>query len=183
MLQLNFSPFPTITTNRLVLREGVLADAPEVFLLRSDAEVLRYINKEPIKTLEEAEAFIRMVSDAVNSNEYISWAISLREQPQVMIGSIALWRVIKDHYRAEIGYALHPAHHRKGLMDEALKAVIDYGFNVMNLHSIEANINPENEGSRKLLEKHGFVQEGYFRENFHFRGQFMDTATFSLLRK
>jgi len=183
MLQLNFSPFPLITTNRLVLREAVQADAPEIFFLRSDADVLQYINKEPMKTMEEAEAYIRMISDAVGNNEYISWAMSLLEQPQVMIGSIALWRVMKEHYRAEIGYVLHPSYHRKGLMDEALKSVIDYGFNVMNLHSIEANINPQNEGSRKLLEKHGFVQEGYFRENFCFRGQFMDSATFSLIRK
>lgn len=72
----------------------------------------------------------------------------------------------KAHYRAEIGYALQPAHHGKGLMQEALTAVLDYGFHTLQLHSVEANVNPANAASIKILERNGFVQEGYFREAY-----------------
>jgi ribosomal-protein-alanine N-acetyltransferase len=87
--------------------------------------------------------------------------------------------MIPAHYRAEIGYVLHPQHQGKGLMTEAMKAVIHYAFEVMQLHSIEANINPLNIASKQVLLKNGFVQEAYFRENFYFNGVFLDSMIFS----
>ena len=89
----------------------------------------------------------------------------------------------KEHYRAEIGYLLHPDYQQKGIMDEALKAVIKYGFETMQLHSIEANVNPANAASMKLLEKNGFVKEAYFKENYFYNGQFLDSVIYSLLNK
>ncbi|HEY9362570.1 MAG TPA: GNAT family protein, partial [Chitinophagaceae bacterium] len=79
------------------------------------------------------------------------------------------------------GYSLLPDHQRKGIMQEALKAVLDFGFNVLQLHSLEANASPENEASLKLLEKNNFIREGYFKENYFFEGRFSDTVTYSLL--
>ncbi len=87
----------------------------------------------------------------------------------------------KENYRAEFVYALHPDHWGKGIMNEVAEAVIDYGFKVLKLHSIEANINPENIASQKLLEKHKFVKEAYFKENFFWEGKFLDSAIYSLL--
>ena len=86
------------------------------------------------------------------------------------------------NYRAEIGYRLHPAQHGKGIMNEALKAVLDYGFNVMNLHSVEANTNPGNKESISLLERNGFIREGYFKENYFYDGKFLDSAVYSLVK-
>ena len=178
-----FSPFPELTTQRLLLRKMLNTDAPELLFLRSDETVMQYIDREKTKTLEEAEEFVQKINTSVDANETIMWAISLLNAPGTMIGTICFWNILKQHYRAEVGYMLHPAHWNKGIMKEALLAVNEYGFNTMKLHSIEARINPDNVVSALLLEKTGFTREAYFKEDFYFRGKFIDTAVYSLLKK
>lgn len=180
MLEVNFTPFPTLTTDRLILREAKMEDAPEVFFLRSDADVIKYIDRSPAQSLEEAKHFIQMVKDSQANNTGISWNITLKGDDK-MIGNIALWRIDKENFRAELGYVLHPSQQGKGIMNEALLAVADYGFNNMRLHSIEANINPGNMASQRLLERNGFVREAYFKENYFYDGRFIDSAIYSLL--
>ena len=183
MLELNFSPFPEIKTERLLLRRITDADAPELLFLRSDETVMKYIDREKPKSLEEALAFIQIVNANIDKNESVMWAIALQDKPDTLIGNIGFWRIINKHYRSEIGYMLHPSFWGKGIMKEALLAAIDFGFNHMKLHSIEAHINPDNTASGKLLEKTGFVREAYFKEDFFFRGKFIDSAIYSLLNK
>ena len=183
MLELNFSPFPEIKTQRLLLRKMTEADAPELLFLRSDDVVMQYIDREKTKSLEEATAFINTINTAIDNNESILWSIALHDKPETMIGNICFWRIDKQHYRSEIGYMLHPDYWKKGLMKEALLAAIDFGFNEMKLHSIEGRINPDNAVSGILLEKTGFIREAYFKEDFYFRGKFIDTAVYSLLAK
>ena len=183
MLQLVFSPFPEIRTERLLLRKMVKADGPEMFFLRSDDRVMQYIGREKTVSLEEAEAFIDRINASVEANETIMWAIAMANDPGTLIGTICYWRMQLEHYRAEVGYVLHPAFWSRGIMQEVLQAVIRYGFEEMNLHSIEAHINPENTASGKVLEKTGFVREAYFKENYFFRGKFHDTAIYSLVAK
>lgn len=183
MLELNFSPFPEIKTERLFLRKMTETDAPELLFLRSDETVMQYIDREKTKSLEEAIAFIQKIDTGIVNNENILWAITLADKPETMIGNICFWRIINGHYRSEIGYMLHPGFWGKGIMKEALLAAISYGFNEMKLHSIEAHINPENIASAKLLETTGFIREAYFKEDFYFRGKFIDTAVYSLLAK
>ena len=183
MLELNFSPFPEIKTKRLLLRKMTKADATELLFLRSDENVMQYIGREKIKTVEEAEGYIQKINTAVDANESIMWAIALPDGPGTMIGTICFWNILKEHYRAEVGYMLHPGFWNKGLMKEALLAAIDYGFNQIKLHSIEGHINPANAVSGILLEKCGFIKEAYFKENFYFKGNFFDSAVYSLLAK
>lgn len=180
MLEVNFSPFPVLTTDRLVLRKTVMTDAEEIFFLRSDQEVLKYIDRAPAVSLDEAYAFIQLITDNIDNNVGISWAITQKGDDK-LIGSIAIWRLDKENYRGEIGYVLHPAWQGKGIMQESIKAVTDYGFREMKLHSIEANINPGNMSSQRVLERTGFVREAYFRENYYYQGQFIDSAIYSLL--
>jgi ribosomal-protein-alanine N-acetyltransferase len=181
MLELNFSPFPEIKTKRLLLRRMTNADAPELLFLRSDDRVMHFIGREKTKTLEEAETFIEKINASVDANEAIMWGIALQDDPGTMIGTICYWNILKDHYRAEVGYMLHPGHWNKGIMKEAVQAVIDYGFTQMQLHSIEGHINPVNIVSGIVLEKCGFTRDAYFKENFYFRGKFFDSAVYSLL--
>jgi ribosomal-protein-alanine N-acetyltransferase len=108
------------------------------------------------------------------------WAITLNDENKV-IGTICYWDLLKDHFRSQIGYELHPDYHRRGIMQEALTRVLDYGFNNMQLHSIEAHVAPDNEPSIKLLEKNRFVREAYFRENYFYNGKFLDTVVYSLV--
>lgn len=181
MLAMNFDPFPTINTERLVLRELEATDVNEIFFLRSDMDILKYLDKEPAQSVDEAKKFIESIKENTTKNNSILWGIALTESPAI-IGSICFWRIIKEHYRAEIGYVLHPAFQGKGIMDEAIKAALQYGFEVMQLHSVEANINPANIASMKLLEKNGFVREAYFKENYYYNGKFIDSAIYSLIK-
>ena len=180
MLNLNFNPFPTLTTERLHLREVVIDDKEEIFFLRSDAEVLKYLDKDPSPSIDEAVEHIQKIANLIKTNESILWGITLKDNPKV-IGTICYWRMMKEHFRAELGYALHPNYHGKGIMQEAMKAVLDYGFKEMKLHSIEAKVNVENEASIKILERNNFMREGYFKEDFYFNGKFLDTGVYSLL--
>lgn len=181
MLQPQFTPFPEIKTARLLLRRMVAADAPALLFLRSNDEVMKYIDREKTKSVEEAAAFIEKINTAADNNESILWGIALNEAPAEMIGTICFWNIQKEHYRAEIGYLLHPQHWNKGLMKEAVLAVVDYGFNQLKLHSIEGRINAGNAVSGIVLERAGFTREAYFREDYCFRGTFIDSAVYSIL--
>jgi ribosomal-protein-alanine N-acetyltransferase len=182
MLALNFTPFPELKTGRLLLRKLQGSDANEMFFLRSNENVLRYIGREPTKTIAEAEEFINKINKAVDENESILWGIAFLNEPSTIIGTICIWNFQKEHYRGEIGFILHPGHWRKGIMKEAIHAVVDYGFTVLRLHSIEALLNPENIASSAVLESTGFIKEGHLKENFYFKGKFGDTAIYSRLK-
>ncbi len=180
MLSVNFVPFPVLKTDRLILRKTEMTDAQAMFVQRSDPRLMQYVDRKPCESEEEAAAFIRMITDNLDNNNGISWAITTHDSDE-MIGSIAIWRIVKEHYRGELGYVLLPDYQGKGLMHEALNAVIAYGFTDMGLHSLEANINPDNAASQKLLERHGFIREAYFKENYYYNGKFLDSAIYSLI--
>jgi ribosomal-protein-alanine N-acetyltransferase len=182
MLTLNFTPFPELKTERLLLRKLEVTDAKEMFFLRSNENVLRYIGREPAKTIAEAEEFINKINKAADKNESILWGIVFLNEPSIVIGTICLWNFKEEHYRGEIGYLLHPDHWRKGIMKEAINAVVDYGFTVLGLHSIEALLDPENIGSSSVLESTGFIKEGHLKESFYFNGVFKDEAIYSRLK-
>jgi len=183
MLEVDFSPFPILGTERLLLRRMVKTDLPEILRLRGDDRVMQYIDRKKASSLEDAEEWFNIVEDAINNNNGITWAITLKQDPSFMIGSIGLWRFIKEHFRAEVGYMLKTDFWRQGIMKEALKKVIEYGFDELRLHSIEAQINSGNTASANILLNSGFVQEAHFKENYFFQGVFKDTIVFSILEK
>jgi len=181
MLAINFSPFPTITTERLLLRRLSLDDTERMHFLRTDENVLRFVNRDPDADMQATKEKIEWLLRLTEENEAISWAITLKDEPGKMIGNIGYWNIQKENFRAETGYVLHPDHWKKGIMKEALNAILPYAFNTMKLHSIEANINPENIASAAVLESCGFVKEAYHRENFYHKGIFYDTVIYSRL--
>ncbi len=183
MLSVNFSPFPVIETARLKLRCITAGDAPQLFSLRSDQNIMQFLDREPFQAVEEAALFIQeKVIDSIEKNEGILWVIDLKEEPGKLIGTTGFWRFDKAHYRTEIGYMLHSDYWQKGIMKEAVKATIQWLFEETDTHSIEANINPENDPSAALLKSVGFVQEAYFTENYYFNGIFKDSIIYSLVK-
>jgi ribosomal-protein-alanine N-acetyltransferase len=180
MLSLDFSPFPELETARLYLKQMTPGDAPALFELRSNPRVMQYIDRPLATKVDDASALIQLVIGMLEKNDAITWGIFSKEEPALK-GTIGFWRIQKEHYRAEIGYLLHPQLQGRGLMQEAITAVLHYGFSTMKLHSVEANIKPGNIASEKLLLRNGFVQEGYFRENYFYNGVFGDSQVFSLL--
>jgi ribosomal-protein-alanine N-acetyltransferase len=182
MLELNFSPFPNLQTERLFLRQVQLTDVNEVFRMRSNPETMKYIPRPIAKTKTDATKVIRMINRAIAKNEGINWAITYREQPE-LIGIIGYHRISKEGHRGEVGYMLDPAHHRKGIMQEALKAVLDYGIHELKFHTIEGVIDPGNEASEKLLQRNGFEKEAHFRENLFWDGKWLDAVHYTLFNK
>lgn len=182
MLNINFTPFPILETERLLLRRLVKEDVNEIFALRSDKETMKYIPRPLVKTEEEAIAHFEMIDEKIENNEGINWAITLKKDPK-LIGLIGHYRIKPEHFRAEIGYMLLPEYHGKGVIIEAIKETVKYGFEIMKLHSIEAVIDPENLASEKVLQKSGFVKEAHLKENEYFEGRFLDSVIYSILNK
>ena len=180
MLEINFQPFPNLFLQHYTLRQVTAEDAIEIFAMRSQPEVMKYLDRAPATSIDDAIKLINTYTDLLAKNEAINWAICLKDNP-CLIGNICLWQIQKDNHRAEVGYMLHPSYFRKGIMKAVIPAIIDYGFNTLHLHSIEANVNPANTASIKLLELFGFVREAYFRENYYYNGNFLDSAIYSLL--
>ncbi|SCX89801.1 GNAT family N-acetyltransferase [Flavobacterium caeni] len=180
MLVINFLPFQELETERLLLRRVMETDVQQVFDLRSDPETMQYIPRPLVTNLDQAMEHIKMINDKIDTGEGINWAITLKGNP-TLLGIIGHYRIQPQNYRAEIGYMLHPAHHGKGIVSEAIRAVVAYGFNHMKLHSIEAILDPGNTASAKVLEKNGFVKEAHLRENEFFDGRFLDTVIYAIL--
>ena len=182
MLSTTFSPFPILQSNRLVLRQITEQDVNEVFAMRSNAETMKYIPRPLARTLDDALELIRMISDKINSNTAINWAISTHNCSE-LIGIIGHFEINKANYRSEIGYILHPKFHNQGIISEALDLILKYGFKVLQLHSVESIIDPNNLASEKVLQKNGFVKEAHLIENGFFDGKFIDAVIYSLLKR
>lgn len=182
MLDINFIPFPNLETEHLYLRRVVEEDVNEIFALRSNTETMKYIPRPLVKTKEDARAHIAMIDEKIENNEGINWAITFKNEPK-LIGLIGHYRIKPEHFRAEIGYMLLPEYHGKGIITEAIKETVKYGFEIMKLHSIEAVIDPENSASEKVLLKSGFIKEAHFKENEYYEGRFLDSVIYSILNK
>lgn len=182
MAYYNFSPFPEIKTGRLILRKLRLEDAPEIFFLRSDESVLKYLEREPVTSITVAKEFIQQIQSSVENGESILWAIALDTKPGELIGTICFWHFQPENFRAEIGYVLHPQFWGKRIMKESIEAVLKYGFEKMQLHSVEARLSAGNVASAALLEKTGFIKEAHFREDVFFKGKFIDTLVYCRLK-
>ncbi len=180
-MNLTFSPCPELSTPRLHLRKLELLDAPFLFRMRSNPEVMRFVPRPLHTTVEESKALIELILANLRDQEGITWAICLHGDP-ALIGAIGLWKIDKPNYRAEIGYMLHSDHWGKGYATEALEAVEAVGFKEMNLHRIESHLGPDHAASIRVLEKRGFVKEAHFRENFFYEGKFLDTLVYGKVR-
>lgn len=148
-------PFPIIITERLNLRKILLTDLDRVHYFRSDKEINKYIKREP-QTREMTIAHIEEITAALKTDKSVTWGITTKDS-NVLIGSICLWNFSEDRKTAEVGYGLDPEFQGKGIMSEALKAVLDFGLNQKGFQTIEAYTDYRNIPSKKLLKQHGFI--------------------------
>jgi ribosomal-protein-alanine N-acetyltransferase len=158
MLNLNFNAFPQITTERLLLRHLSVNDADNIMHLRSNKQVNEFINRPGTITLDEAKQFISKIETGVEKHGWFYWAISLKDQQQ-LIGTICLWNISVEKEMAELGYELNPVFHGRGLMQEAVKAIIQFGFEQMQLKILTALTKAENVKSIQVLLKHQFLSD------------------------
>jgi ribosomal-protein-alanine N-acetyltransferase len=172
---------PSLKTERLILRPLSLLDLEFVFHHFSDPEVNRYLlDEEPVTTREQAQAIIDFYS-LPERKSYNRWVI-LKKTDARAIGTCGYhqWQVV--HHRAEIGYDLEKASWQQGIMTEALRAMLSYGFERMGLNRVEALVYIENDASIRLLERLGFQKEGLLRQYFRREDTYYDHWLLSLLK-
>ncbi len=151
----NFTPFPVLETGRLILRKVCHKDTPEIFKIRSDKDLARYLDRPLYTKFEEADNFINKILAGISNNEWLYWVLTLRESDKC-IGTICLWKLSQKYRRAEVGFELMTEYQRKGYMTEALEAVLDYGFDCLELNYIDGEVDPNNIASVNLMVNHGF---------------------------
>jgi ribosomal-protein-alanine N-acetyltransferase len=177
----DLSAFPTISTERLILRETVVADADDIFLFRGDREVQKY-NTRPMRDVAEATALVHTMRAWYATHQAIQWGITVKGENRV-VGLCGLHDWMRRHRRAAIGYDLVRGLWGQGLAYEAMSAVVQFGFERMNLNRIEAITIAENVRSIRLLHRLGFQREGIRRDySLEDDGQFHSSAIFGLLR-
>lgn len=180
MKTVSFLPFQNLESERLLLRQITNDDIDEVFELRSNPEIMKFVPRPLVSKKEEALEHIKLIQSKIEENEGINWAITIKGNPK-LIGVIGHYRISWENLRSEIGYMILPEYHGKGITSEAVKLLIDYGFNTMKMHSLEAIIDPRNHASAKVLEKNNFVLEAQFKEDTLWQGEWLDTNVYSLL--
>ncbi|MEW6131301.1 MAG: GNAT family protein [Acidobacteriota bacterium] len=173
---------PTITANRLTLRALDERDIPALFTIFSQAEVMRYWSSPPMRELADAEALLQDIGAGFQQKTLFQWGVALTSTHQV-IGTCTLFHLDSKNRRAEIGYALAREQWGKGIMQEALTALVDFAFNSLDLHRIEADVDPRNHKSLRLLERLGFIKEGLLRERWLVGGEVQDSMMLGLLRR
>ncbi len=172
---------PYIDTGRLLLRKLKHSDAPDIFSYAQLPNVVQYSIGHAHQSVEESERFISNVLECYENNTAGLWAIEWKETERV-VGTCGYEYWLYDQYRAEIGYSLSPEFWNKGIMSEAIKEVVKYGFEDMDLNRIEAICHCDNVASHRVLEKNGFINEAFLKQHTHSRGNFFDVFLFSKLR-
>lgn len=178
----DFSAFPTLTTERLVLRELLPSDAADLFIFRSDPEEQKY-NSAAMVALSEAADLIAIVRKAFAAHQQIQFGLTLRDQNKV-IGLLGFNSWDRYHHRAEIGYDLARAYWGQGLAIEAVDVMVRWGFEHMQLHRIDLETIADNTRSVRMVERLGFRLEGVRREySWEDDGTYHGSAIYGLLRQ
>lgn len=167
-------------TERLRLRLYTSEVANHVFTTMADDEIITFLGLESVEVLAREKEKLSLGLTTYNRT-FANFHL-IDKQTDAIIGGCGFHTWAPDHRRAEIGYALHnDGYKQKGLMTEALRAILDYGFTVMNLHRVEALTDTENAASQKLLDNFGFVKEGVLRQHYVVDGIPSDSVAYSLL--
>jgi ribosomal-protein-alanine N-acetyltransferase len=164
-----FNPFPLLKTKNLSLRRMTPEDTEDIYQMRKDPRMIEFTDSKLDASREETNSYIEKMNRGVDEGKWIIWAIVHKSSKKV-IGSISIWNMDSEQKSAELGYGIIPEYQNKGFMKEALASVVEYGFEVMNLNTLDAYTEEKNINSIKLLETCKFVEvnrvddEGYYSE-------------------
>jgi [ribosomal protein S5]-alanine N-acetyltransferase len=175
-----FNKFPELESDRLIFSKFAKKDTEQLFKIRSDKQVMKFMDIILLNNPSQAKTLIKSIIKDFNEKRGITWSIVDKDTKKI-IGTYGFWRLVRQHNYAEIGFSLLSEYWGKGFMTETFKTLVEFGFNKMQLHRLEANVNPQNENSIKILERVGFRKEAHFRENYLFNNNFTDSAIYCLL--
>lgn len=174
------TPLPTLSTARLRLRQLDANDTAALFAVYSDPVVMRYWSRPPQRELAEAAQLVADIDACRERGDLLQWGIERLDIGQV-IGTCTLADINPRQGRAEVGYILGSAHWRQGYAREALARLLAHARTGMGLRRIEADVDPRNAPSLKVLERLGFTREGYLRERWVVAGETQDSVLLGLL--
>lgn len=173
---------PTLEGERVELRWIEAGDLPALEAIFSDPEVTRFLGTPRIRGRRDAERFLGEIRAGFRERTLLEWGVAERTGGS-LIGTCTLAGVSWLHRRAEVGFALNRRHQGQGIMSEALPLLVGFAFRELGLHRLEADADPRNVPSLRLLERSGFRREGYLRERYHQEGELQDAVFFGLLRR
>jgi [ribosomal protein S5]-alanine N-acetyltransferase len=176
-----FTTFPVLETERLRLRMIEPRDATAVFEIFGDEDVTRFYGLETYTGLEQAAERVTLYRQNFAKRISIRWAVTWQGEDR-LLGTVGIMNWKPRFFSAAVGYDVAKQYWRQGIMCEALTAVLHYAFSTMEMNRIEAFVMPENEPSRRLLEKLAFQNEGLMREYGYWRGAFHDLLLYALLK-
>jgi len=170
---------------------SVVLETPRLLLLGYNESAAKTIfTDEAMETvmqlfaLDRPEDYDRVSAMVLAGNDYRGYRLFIihNKESDEVVGACSYHLWMKQHQRAEIGYAVGEKFRGKGITTEAMKHVLIYGFEQMGLNRVEAFIGPENVPSQKLVVRYGFTREGVLRQHYYKTDRFHDSVCFSLLR-
>lgn len=173
---------PRLDTERLILRKLTMHDAEDIYSYSRDPEVARHVLWDAHRSIGESRAYLRYMLRKYRMTEAASWGIEWKETGRI-IGTIGFMWIQDDNRAAEVGYSLSRTYWGKGIMTEALAAVIEYGFGALRLNRIEAIHELSNPASGAVMRKCGMTCEGTMREKLFNKGKYVDVDLYAILRK
>ena len=179
-IRTQFIDLPVLETERLILRKLTMKDAEDVFEYASNPEVSKYVGWEYHKSIEDSKSFIRLMLKKYRKRKISAWCIVLKENDK-LIGTCGFISYIRNHERAQIGFSLSWKYWNKGLMTEAIKEVIRFGFEVLMLNRIESICLLENSASERTMQKAGMEYEGILRKYLYTKGKYHDVKMYAIL--
>jgi ribosomal-protein-alanine N-acetyltransferase len=175
-----FKNLPSVETKRLILRKLKVSDADDIYEYAKNPEVSRYTIWKRHKSPAVSRGFIKYVLSEYRKGIPESWGMVLKENNK-FIGTCGFNKYRPCFKSAEIGYAMSRDYWGKGLMTEAVKAVIGFGFKKLGLHRISANAMPANKGSERVMKKCGMKYEGLQRGAIFAKGKYHNLRVYSIL--
>lgn len=172
---------PEIETPRLILRKVNPGDAEAIYAYASRPDVTAYLSWPAHRSLEDTYLFIQGLLYRYAEGTAADWGIVLKDEGR-FLGSIGFANISRLHGYGEVGYVLHPDYWGRGIVTEALSAVIDFAF-THGLNRIEANHAVENPASGRVMEKAGMTFEGILRKRCCLQGQYRDMKMYAILRE
>ena len=171
-----------LVTDRLVLRETAPFDVDAVFEMESDPVAMRYWSHLPMREVAEARAAVERAMGYFASRVGLRWALTRPEENR-LLGHVSLFNFSEQSGRADLGYGLARPHWGRGLMHEALTAVVEYAFGPLGLRRLEADVDPANAASLRAVERLGFQREGLLRERWQVGETISDSVVLGLLAR
>lgn len=176
------SSLPRLEGGRVHLRAPCDGDQAALYSLFSLPQVVRFWSTPAWTDPAQADAWLRRQAGFREESTGLTWAI-VRPDDDTLIGTASLYAFVPEQGRGEVGYTLHPRLWGSGLATDAVRRTLRFAFEELDLRRIEADTDPRNTGSCKLLERLGFEREGYLRERWFVDGELQDTALYGLLRR